>query len=207
MTTKYEGFERLPDEPGAYMPPTKYKITYSCAKCGQEFTKVHKTIPKHEPPCPNKACAEQAELVQLRREVANLTAMLESGEAPAQIGHRPRTKAIDMTAQVVMEDYGLTNLKDNIRHGEAMAPKLPPAQQAAADGYFGGQGLRTTNLVPGTPTVEVSAKQANLLGRRALAGAFKQMAVSPGAIAPRGARPGEASLHRTGVVDIGSRKR
>ncbi len=205
MTTKYEGYEVLPDDPTEYHPPTKYRITYSCSKCGKEFTKTHTDIPKKEPRCPNKACSEQAELADLRKQVANLTAMLESGEAPAQIGHRPRTKAVDMTAKVVMEDYGLTDLKDNIRHGEAMAPKLPAAQQAQADGYFGGGGLRTTNIVPGTPTVEVSAKQINLLGRRALAGAVRGMAVTPGAIAPRGARPGEKSLHMVRTEPTGKR--
>jgi len=86
-----------------------------------------------------------------------------------------------------------------------MAPKLPAAQQAQADNYFGGGGLRTTNIVPGTPTVEVSAKQINLLGRRALAGAFRGMAVTPGAIAPRGARPGEKSLHMVRTEPTGKR--
>ena len=207
MTTKYEGFEVLPDEPGDYHPPTKYRITYSCSKCGHQFTKTHTDIPKKEPKCPNKACAEQSELAQLRKEVSNLRAMLESGEAPAQIGHRPRTKAIDTTAEVVMQDYGLTNLKDNIRHGETMAPKLPGPKQDLADNYFGGQGLRTMNITPGTPTVEVSAKQVNLLGRRALAGAFRGMAVTPGAIAPRGARPGEKALHMVRTEPTGKRER
>ena len=207
MTTKYEGFEVAPVDPKEYLPPTRFKITYSCSKCGKPFVKVHDSIPRKDPKCPNKACAEQAELAQLRREVANLTAMLESGEAPAQIGHRPRTRAIDTTAEVVMQDYGLTNLKDNIRHGETMAPKLPPAQQAAADSYFGGGSMRTMNLAPGTPSVDVSSKQLNLLGRRALAGAFRNMAVTPGAVAPRGARAGEPALHMVRTEPTGRRER
>jgi hypothetical protein len=44
-----------------------------------------------------------------------------------------------------------------------------------------------------------------LLGRRALAGAFRGMAVTPGAIAPRGARPGEKSLHMVRTEPTGKR--
>lgn len=49
-----------------------------------------------------------------------------------------KNKCVDKTADIVMHDYGMTNLKDNVRPGETMAPKLDPVRQAAADGMFGG---------------------------------------------------------------------
>lgn len=53
-----------------------------------------------------------------------------------------QNKCVDKTAEIVMTDYGMTNLKDNVRAGEAMAPKLHPQQQAAADNMFGGGGKK-----------------------------------------------------------------
>lgn len=61
-----------------------------------------------------------------------------SNRAPGIIGGNVQIKAIDETAKIVMEDYGYTNLRDDVRPTETMTPKLPPAQQAAADNYFGG---------------------------------------------------------------------
>lgn len=61
-----------------------------------------------------------------------------SNRAPGIIGTNVHVKAIDETAKIVMEDYGHTDMRDDVRPGETMAPKLPPAQQAAADNYFGG---------------------------------------------------------------------
>ena len=49
-----------------------------------------------------------------------------------------RNKAVDTTANIVMEDYKLTDLKDNVRAGETMAPKLAPVLQEKADNMFGG---------------------------------------------------------------------
>lgn len=49
-----------------------------------------------------------------------------------------QNKAVDMTADIVMEDYKMGDLKDNVRAGESMAPKLDPARQHQADNFFGG---------------------------------------------------------------------
>lgn len=49
-----------------------------------------------------------------------------------------RNKAVDMTADIVMQDYKLGDIKDNVRVGETMAPKLEPRLQASADNMFGG---------------------------------------------------------------------
>lgn len=50
---------------------------------------------------------------------------------------RTQNKAIDLTADIVMQDHKLTNLQDSSRVGESMAPKIEPRLQAQADGFFG----------------------------------------------------------------------
>lgn len=49
-----------------------------------------------------------------------------------------KNKCVDKTADIVMTDYKMTNLKDNVRMGESMAPKLDPRLQSSADNMFGG---------------------------------------------------------------------
>ena len=170
MTTLYGGFETV--DPEGFMQPRRYKVSFSCEKCGHQWHRTYKAVPKKNPACPNKSCSEASELEQLKRENENLKRMLESGEAPAQIGKNVRVKAVDETAKIVMEDFHMTDLKDGIRAGENMAPKLPQAQQAAADNYFGGGAMKSAGL---------NKKQTDLLGRRAIAGAFRNMAVPPNA--------------------------
>ena len=171
-------------EPDGYLQPRKVRVTYQCDDCGKQYKRVFKAVPKADPPCPNPRCAAAREVAAMRREVETLKAMIASGSAPAQIGAKTVVKAVDETAKIVMEDYGMTNLRDGIRPGESVAPKLPPQQQAAADGYFGGKGMTQRGL---------SKQQVELLGRRAAAGAYRNMAVAPTEIAP-GARTGESPL-------------
>jgi hypothetical protein len=102
--------------------------------------------------------------------------------APAHIGANVGVKAVDETARIVMEDHKMTDLKDNIRAGEAMAPKLPGPMQAAADNYFSANPLKDRG---------VNARQAELLKRRAIGGAFRGMAVSPSVT---GGTPGESPM-------------
>ena len=60
-----------------------------------------------------------------------------------------------------MTDYGMSNLKDNVRVGESMAPKLDPRKQAAADGMFGGGKRNTAGI------------NTAALAKRALAGGMR----------------------------------
>jgi hypothetical protein len=43
---------------------------------------------------------------------------------------------VDQTYQIVSEDYKMTDMRDNVREGETMAPKLAPRLQAMADNMF-----------------------------------------------------------------------
>lgn len=179
-------------KPESNFAPSRRRVTYQCDKCGHVFKRTFKAMPKNDPPCPNKACAALSELAAMKQQMANLQKMIEEQRPPGQIGDKVVVKAVDETARIVMEDYNMTNLKDNIREGESVAPKLPGPQQAAADNYFGGKGLQTAG---------VSSAQANLLGRRAMAGAFRNMAVPPTAIVPK-AKPGDSPIRLVGTEQL-----
>ena len=81
-----------------------------------------------------------------------------------------------------MQDYKLTDLRDNIRPGESMVPKLPGKMQSAADNFFGGGNLNG------------GSRSMNALARRALAGAYKGSAVAPTDIFP--GQRGESALRK-----------
>jgi hypothetical protein len=172
-------------EPDGYLQPRRYREHFRCNLCGNEYSRVT-TKPGRKPPsCPDAACKVQREEIARERAQERVAAMIEEGRPPAHIGDKPIVKAVDQTAQIVMKDHGLTDLRDNIREGEIAAPKLPAAQQRAADSFFSGSevarmaGPRFKNRM-------------DMLGRRAMAGAFKQMALNPKAILPQ--QQGEPAL-------------
>ena len=113
-----------------------------------------------------------------------MAAIIESRRPPGHIGDSVIVKAVDATAQIVMEDHKMTDLQDNLRTGDVAAPKLPPAQQKLADGFFGGQAVAERN--------GVSSGQMQALGRRAMAGAFRNMSVNPQIAVP--GKKGESPL-------------
>jgi hypothetical protein len=186
--TRHISTETLPPE--GYLEPRRYKVAFCCERCGKEFSRIYKSVPKKDPPCPNPKCVEAYVIAEQQKEITNLKAMLESGKAPAHLGANNTVRAVDTTAEIVMSDYGMTNLKDNIRDGESVAPSLPPAQQKAADNYFGGGNgnVRVPSLIPGQAPRTVQASHLNNLGRRAMAGAFRHNSVSPLAVVPDAAR-------------------
>jgi hypothetical protein len=58
-----------------------------------------------------------------------------AGKAPS-VGGSNIVKAMDQTADIVMETYGMTDLSSDGRPGAVMAPKLPPNQQERVDNFF-----------------------------------------------------------------------
>lgn len=166
----YLGYET--EEAEGYMQPHKYRVRYRCLRCAHEYTRIVKNLVGRDSPCPRKACKDAVIEEEVQRRAENLAAVLTARSFPGITGDNPMIKTVDKTAEMVMQDYGLTDLKDNIREGESMAPKLPPAQQAAADNFFS----------PKAAVPSRRGRQAELLGRRALAGVFRGAAVSPGEI-------------------------
>ena len=63
----------------------------------------------------------------------------------------------------------MTDIKDDIRPGEAMAPKLDPARQNAADNFFGG----ARKAAGGAPKFNPAAKMQNKIAQQAMAGKYR----------------------------------
>lgn len=114
-----------------------YQITMSCTRCGNRWKRRTKSPDSPDPPCPNLACGE----TPITRGMD-----LSSSRAPATIGANPRVQAVDETYKIVTQDYGMTDMRDDVREGESATPKLPPAQQTMADNYFGGPKGRRTRM-------------------------------------------------------------
>lgn len=186
MTTKYVDSECL--FPETWLDPHRFKVRYQCARCGRKFSRTYEVIPKNDPPCPNRACvaavAAEIKLAEKDREIEYLRRLVEENNpGPALVGMKNSVRAVDETAKIVMEDYGMTNLKDNIREGESVAPQLPPQQQKVADSYFGG-GDANVPVIGDSRQKTMRQKQMHRLGRMAIAGAFRNMAVAPTAVVP-----------------------
>lgn len=110
----------------------KFASIIHCRRCGHRFRHITKFQPELDdptPPCPNLACGEASDPIGMD---------LSLNTAPASIGGNIHVKAVDETARIVMEEHGMTDLRDDVRPGETMAPKLHPQLQAKADNFFGG---------------------------------------------------------------------
>jgi hypothetical protein len=138
---------------------TSYRITLRCTDCGHKFRRTVASIDAEDPPCPR--CAKVPENIGL--DVA-------AGQAPA-IGGNPVNRAMDYTMEAVATDYGFTDLSTDAREGATMTPKLPPAQQAAADAMFN---PKLRGAVMGQQGPRLGAIAAN-----AMAGGYKMPNVDP----------------------------
>ena len=58
-----------------------------------------------------------------------------AGKAPS-VGGSNMVRAMDAAADIVMDNYQLTDLSSDGRPGAVMAPKLPPHQQQRVDNFF-----------------------------------------------------------------------
>lgn len=169
----------------------KYRIFAMCHRCGEEFSWVANAPGGKDRKCPRSACKAAALEEEIQRRAENLARMIETSTPPGHIGDKTIVKAIDTTAEVVMTDHKMTDLRDNLRVGDSMAPKLPTVgasgmpMRSAAEGFFGG-----ANTI-GHAGIR-NRSQAEMLGRRAIAGAFRDAAVNPTALIP--GRQGEAVL-------------
>lgn len=181
--------ETLP--PDRYLGPRRYKISYVCDFCGHQWDVITEKLSRRDPKCPVRECRDAQKAEEDAANAQRREKMLAEQRAPAVTGANVVVKAVDETARIVMEDHGLTDLKDNVREGEGVAPKLPAVgpsgmpMNKAAEGFFGGGAVR------GHAGIR-NEKQAALLGRRAMAGAFRGMALNPAQVVP--GRPGEAVL-------------
>jgi hypothetical protein len=201
MTTEQVEFETI--APESFLEPRRYRVAFQCAICGHGWSRIYKSIPKVDPPCPNKRCAADREIAQLRAESANLKRMLSEQKAPGHIGDNNLNKAWDITQNIVAQDYGVTNLNDRPYEGENMVAKQPPKIQAAIDNFFSGPKSKPSAIgETQNRQSQIQSRVAAHLTRKAIAGAYRGMAVPPTAIAP-GAQRGRPALVHVGTKRIG----
>ena len=112
---------------------SEFMVTIRClnAECGHKYKRKMAAADETElayipdPPCPKCSKPKKTNVAEFKFD----------GRAPA-IGGSLAVRAVDTTAQIVMEDHKMTDLRSDVREGESMAPKLPPRQQAMADSFF-----------------------------------------------------------------------
>jgi hypothetical protein len=170
---------------------SRYKLTLRCNNFRHGPHKYSRTVDVDEDAgetlddVPNPPCPLCNKYVKLRDEevmatapipIAPIEQWLSQQEAPGIVGRSNTVKAIDMAAEISMKDYWLTDLKDNVRQGETMAPNLPPAQQKMADNFFSPQS--------NPAFASKRQKQIKLLGQRAIAGAFRTTALDVKSVLP-----------------------
>lgn len=170
---------------------SRYKLILRCNNFKHGPHKYSKTVDVNEDDgetlddVPNPPCPLCAKIIRKRETepmgtapiaITPIEQWIGEGRAPAQIGKSNTVKAIDLAADIAMKDYGLSDLKDNVRQGESMAPALPPAQQRLADNFFNPAG----NPAFGNRR----ARQMQMLGKKAIAGAFRSTALDVKAVLP-----------------------
>lgn len=138
------------------------RVTLRCKSCSHVYKRIIPDITAPDPPCP-----------QCKKAMKSKKVDWSDGRAPGIGGNNIMNKAIDETAKIVMEDGKLTDLHDtNLRQGDSMAPKLPPAQQAKVDSFWGGpkRGQHRANI------------DTRALARNAMAGAYRGGTPNPVAV-------------------------
>ena len=185
MSETYLGSETVAAE--GYLQPKSYRIFCLCHRCDNEYSWVAKSPGGKDRPCPRRACKAEAMEEDIMERAERLATMLAEQRAPAVVGANNQVRAIDTTAEIVMQDYNMTDLKTNVREGEGVAPKLPAAQQRLADGFFGGKAIRETQG-------KRVGDQMQRIAARAIKGAYGASPINPGAIA--GGKPGVKILRR-----------
>lgn len=180
---------------------SKYQLVLRCRACKHRYKRVLELLEDERiedmpnPPCPKcaKKKIERADAYETATPAiahAGIEEVLAAQAAPGIVGAQV-VKAIDQTAKIVMEDYHLTNLKDNVREGDTMAPRLAFPQQKAADEFFGPKAP--------TPTQNKRAQaQMKRIMARAINGSYRASALDVKAVLP----DERVKLRRVGFEEI-----
>jgi hypothetical protein len=113
-----EAVDKLPNKP--------------CPKCAPKKAKKTKRKPKVE-----RRDAYEVASSPIAHD--GIDGVIEAQRAPGINGANVTVRAIDETANIVMSDYGLSDLKTNTRAGDTMAPDLTPRQRQMNANFWGGK--------------------------------------------------------------------
>lgn len=132
------------------------KTTYRCSECKFTFDKLRKfsvdkypegtdlPFPTKEPKCPQ---CEKMKKVSLKTSVTddvhkhiNPDYKFPTDGRAFSVGGSAKSAAFDKTAEIVMKDYGMTdvNMNSNLRPGDDCVPKLRPDLEAKVGNGWGG---------------------------------------------------------------------
>lgn len=145
-----------------------FNIHCRCLECGHKYKKrveadsIEAVGAIADPPCP-KCKKKKRPAVH-----GGLEEIIATQSAPSVNHNGPRSQAIDETARIVMEDYGLSDLKTNIREGDSMAPNLTPQQRKMGENFWGGRRGQKP-MMDGKQMVSSAMQGAFLPGRGAQA--------------------------------------
>lgn len=89
--------------------------TYLCDDCSGQFTRLHWDRDEPAPECPYCASATARNIPG----TFNITGV--------------KAKAVDLAQKIAEEDFGMTNMRDNLREGDIAALPPPPIQTAEAE--------------------------------------------------------------------------
>lgn len=192
---RHLGTDTLP--PDRYLGPRRYLITCFCERCQTEYSWITEKFTNRNKPCPSAACVEFRAERAAAKASRNFAKIVEEQRAPGVIGSTV-ARAVDTTAEIVMQDHKMTDLRDNIREGDIVAPSLRPELQRQTDGFFNGQALN--EAVGGGRLPGGMSRRLQIMGQRALRGGYRTMAADPGAIQKR--QPGEAPLRYVGKEQL-----
>ena len=162
---------------------TQFAVTIRCLnpECNHRYTRVMRAedeqslAARRDPPCPKCSRARKPRKMKF------------DGTAPA-IGGSIVVRAVDYTAQTVMSDYGMTDLRSDVREGETMAPKLAPRLQAMADNMFARPKQR------GNPAAGIFGLSPRAVMQAAVSGRF-QTSDTPNPIAAQHRARDRAPVH------------
>jgi len=120
----------------SYDTRPRYIARYKCHACGAKFRKTLRDPNAPDPSCPECSAAPLP-----------VRGMDFNRPPPAAVGMNNAVRAQDLTAEIVMSDYKMTDLRDARHEGDTMAPRLDPKRQEAADNFFA-QGSKAVKTDP-----------------------------------------------------------
>jgi hypothetical protein len=164
---------------------SKFQLVLRCRACHYKYKRIVTALSEEEvslipdPPCPK--CAKKVRRTDIYETSSAPVAFegidLSKQTAPGIVGANKIVKAVDKTAEIVMADHHLTDLKSNIREGESMAPRLPGGQQKMADNFFGGHNMMG-------PAKSLRQKKLQAAVRGALAGRNRATSIDIKSVLP-----------------------
>ena len=105
---------------------------YACNDCGAEFKHWHTSKNEPAPPCPECEATAIVEDLEAESRRGRMAEILEAQQPPAR-GGSTKAKAVEMAYQIAEQDYGMTDMRDNLREGDTAFVKPPQIQTAEAE--------------------------------------------------------------------------